>query len=440
MTARPAATGPVRAAGPRLDLLVIAGIVVLVLLVLGYVLSQRQQTLRSSPVGMDGLQIWLTKGGIPAQTFTGGWLVDPERIGLLIVPLHDTDLVRDRIPARTKEELLRQEDELDQPILPLSAKAEAVPALIVLPKWRSGMRLTGIAHPDLLVNAAKVESVLDSLTGQFAARLVRDMPDAPVLSYIDAEGVERRASLYAPQLLQTGSCTQIIGSGDLSLLARCPLYSWGDATEVLILSDPDLLNNHGLRLGDNALIARDLLGELAAGGSVMIDLSEDNWLAEDAIFATRDRTWADLLRFFQPPFLALWLAGGALLALVLWRSLRRAGPVLPVTAQGSAKLQAIAARARLMRLTGQDGAMLGDYARARLAATAARLVGPGQARQLAEEGAFLRFIARRDAALAPRLEAALSRLHALPRSVPASLAIHHVEELEQILEQITHEP
>ncbi len=107
---------------------------------------------------------------------------------------------------------------------------------------------------------------------------------------------------------------------------------------------------------------------------------------------------------------------------------------------GGGKLQAIRARARLMRLTGQDGALLTDYAAARIAATAARLVGPGHARQIGEEQAFLRYLARRRPDLSTRLAEALDRLKALPARIPATTAIHHVEDLEQILELIANDP
>ena len=144
------------------------------------------------------------------------------------------------------------------------------------------------------------------------------------------------------------------------MLARCPLAG-GGRDEVWVLSDPDLLNNHGLRLGQNAAIADDFLRKTAGEATVLIDLSRDNWFAPDDAPPQRDRTWADLLRFLEPPFLAVWIGAAAVLVLILWRSLRRAGPVLVEVAAGSGKMQAVGARARLMRLTGQDGALLGRW-------------------------------------------------------------------------------
>lgn len=421
----------------RADAVIIAVVVVMALGAIGYVLSQRQQALLSSPVGLQGLQLWLTSKGGSAQGFSGGWILDPKTVGLLVVPMHDTDPGQDMKPARSKEELLFQQDESDLNWPAIFDKIERAPVLIILPKWRSGMRLTGIAHPALLVSDAPVNAILHKLTGEPTIRMNRSAQVFTALPYQTADGTELTTEIYAAQLFDGTACDPIIGSGAQTLLAECPVR--GSGARVLILSDPDLLNNHGLRLGQNADIAEDFLLSAAPEGRVILDYSSDNWFADKAEPIRRDRSWADLQRFFAPPFLTLWVGAGLMFALVLWRSLRRAEPVIAADGKDRGKLQAIHARARLMRLTGQDGAMLGDYAAARLSATAARLVGPGHARQIGEERAFLRHVARRRPELSERLAATLARLHALPPRISAAAAIHHVEDLEQILELIAND-
>jgi hypothetical protein len=427
-----------RPAPIRADTIIIGILAVLAIAALAYLLSQRQQELRRSPVGLDGLQIWVASEGASVQSFTGGWLLDPTGIGLLVLPLYDTIPGQDREPPLDKTQLLFQQDENDLDWQSLQDKIVTVPSLVVLPKWRSGMRLTGIAHPALLVDESRLSAFLRSLTGEANIGLTRIRQVFTSLPYRDSTGQDRTAKLYASQLFDGSTCDPIIGSGPQTLLASCPVA--GSDMSVLILSDPDLLNNHGLRLGQNADIARDLLTSAAADRSVVIDYSRDNWLASTDKPIQRDRTWADLLRFFQPPFLAVWIGALLTLTLVLWRSFRRAGPVASTTTTGGSKLQAIRSRARLMRLTGQDGAMLSDYAAARIAATAARLVGPGHARQIGDEQAFLRYLARRRPVLSSQLADVVGRLKALPPRIPATLAIHHVEDLEQILELIANDP
>ena len=128
------------------------------------------------------------------------------------------------------------------------------------------------------------------------------------------------------------------------------------------------------------------------------------------------------------------------LALFIWRSWLRYGPVRRDAATAtSGKAQALLARGRLMRLCNQDGALLSDYAQARLAATAATLFGPAHARHYAEPKAFLGYVARRHPGLADALEKTLTDIRRLqPRTAPAE-AIRHVDELEALLEQVIHD-
>ena len=129
-----------------------------------------------------------------------------------------------------------------------------------------------------------------------------------------------------------------------------------------------------------------------------------------------------------------------MLVLALWRAARRFGPVIVERMKIEAsKAYAVKARARLMRLSDQDGALVSEYAKARIAAVAAQLVGPGEARRYGQRDTFLALIHRRNPERARRLRAALEALDALPARISASEAITHVTAIEQVLEQITHD-
>lgn len=407
----------------------VAGLVLAAAIYLG---GQQRQVLRNSPAGLDGLQIWLNSEGVATQSFSGGWLMQAESVGLLIVPIYDSDLGNDRVAPRTKDELLLQQDEYDLFANALRDKAEASPTLVVLPKWRSGMRLTGLAHPVLTLERRRVRDVLrDLVVGvagevQFAPRAFTDFPTQ--------DG--RRARIYAAQTLSSRACKPVIGNKEAMLLGRCRLQG-APTTELLVLADPDLLNNHGLRLGDNAHIVRDLIQGEAGGKTVTIDYAPGNWLTSAGAGQIRERSWADLLRFFDPPFLALWIGAGVLLALALWRAARRFGPVAAERLKIEAsKAYAMRARARLMRLSDQDGALVAEYARARIAASAARKVGPAEARRYGQRETFLGFVTRRNPKRAGELRAALAAIDALPPRVPGREAIAHVTAIEQVLEHI----
>lgn len=433
---------PQAPSGPRLETVIIGLVAIVVLGALWYVFSQQQQSLRRSPSGHDGLQIWLANNGVSAQNFTGGWLIDETSVGLMVLPVYDSDLDRDRVRPTTQNELLLQQDEYDLATPIIRRKAQRVPALVILPKWRTGMRLTGIAHPILNIEAERTARTLRNLTGDRQTTLVPSRTPFTDFSYRASDGETLTARIYAAQMFKNDTCTPVIGRQDAMLLANCPLADAEGVSDdrILVLSDPDLMNNHGLRLGENALIALDLLRAEAENGNIVIDYSRDVWLRDPYVEPERERTWDDLARFFGPPFLALWIGAALVLALFLWRTSVRYGAVRAETTElGAGKDIAVQARARLLRLSGQDGALAHEYASARLAATASALFGPSHARHYAGEAAFLNYTERRHPALAPRLRSVLETIHGLPARLPATEAIHHIDQLEQVLEQITHD-
>lgn len=415
-------------------------VALIVIAAFGYVLSQRKPELRTSPVGMDGLRIWLTSEGQDAQSFLGGWPLVADEIGLLIVPIYDTALEEDRTPPTTKEELISQQDEYDLDLRTVQAKARRVPTLVVLPKWRSGMRLTRIAHPILRADTRRIARLGDDLINGNGFEIKNARRPFLRLGYDGPDGARRNATIYAAQLFSAPQCRPIIGDEDGMILGECPLAVTDEQRTAFVLSDPDLLNNHGLTLGDNAFIARDVVDDIARPGRIIVDYSSSNWLVSGAEASTRERTWADLLRFFSPPFTLIWVGVAIAFALLLWRSGVRFGPLLPAPAIGGAsKTMAIAARARLMLLSGRDGALARDYMRARLAATASQLFGHAHARQLAGPDAFLAYTKRRHPALSSKLAESLNAIESLPAAATSRHALATLNDLDDVLEQITND-
>ncbi|WP_299818356.1 hypothetical protein [uncultured Roseibium sp.] len=427
---------------PRIEMVVIVLVCVIGIAGLWYLLSQRQQALRSSPAGLDGLQIWLTSEDVSAQSFTGGWPIDQTSVGLLVVPVYDTALDADRAPATTQQELLRQQDEYDLDASVIGLKAQTVPTLVVLPKWRSGMRLTGLAHPVLKTERERLASTLGKIIDETDPELIDAKSPFTDFPYRSEDGKDLTARIYAAQMFKGRGCTPILGTEEAMLLADCPIGETADnqSGSLLVLSDPDLLNNHGLRLGDNARIASDFIGSWADGRNVVIDYSRNSWLRDPFSEPERERTWADLARFFGPPFLTLWIGAALAFLLFFWRGALRTGPIRPEAATpGAGKLLAVRARARLMRLSGQDGALIREYAAARMSATAAALFGSAHARRYGGEEAFLQSAQHRHPAEAARLRTVLADIRQLPPHLPTSEAIRLIDEFEQVLEQIHHD-
>lgn len=422
------------------DKIILGLLAVLSVSALLYVMSQRQQALRSSPVGLNGLQVWMSSQDQETQSFVGGWPLRTDDLGLLIVPLYDTDLRADRKLPQKQDDLIIQQDEYDLSLDIVQDKAREVPTLLVLPKWRTGMRLTGLVHPLLLLERDRLVETLyalldvDDVTLSYGREPFVAFPDRQNL------GADQEAVIYAAQMFAASGCKPILGTSKAMILGSCPLNTAGEQETVFLLSDPDLLNNHGLILGDNAYVVRDFLTRAADGKSVVIDYSRENWLTRIEQEARRDRSWADLHRFFAPPFTLMWLGLVIAALLTLWRAALRFGPLRAETdGIGASKMMAIWARARLMRLSNRDGALVSEYSKARLAATAAKLFGAAHARPLSNPEAFLAYTQRRHPKHAKALTEVLNAMWSMPDSATPAQAMAAVADLDRLLEQITHD-
>lgn len=420
----------------RPDWIVIGAVVVLCVGVFLYVMAGRQYALRDSPTGFEGLDHWLINQGHPTQSFTGGWPLDRTTIGLMIQPVYDTRPGQDRSVAQTKDELLLQADEFDQDLDVIVERANSVTSLIILPKWRSGMRLTGLGHPFLIVPRADVQTLLQDILGETAGRI--SYARTPFSDYELQSNPDLVAQLYAAQLFDGQGCDPLIGRAGAMLLGRCPLPS--GTGQVYVLSDPDLLNNHGLVLGDNARIAAQLLPEIAGPKRIVIDYSDRNWLTEPQQVVERERTWSDLKRLFEPPFLVLWIGIGLILVLAIWRGGLRSGPVMdPQITLGAGKRTANRVRARLMRLTDQDGALLADFVDTRIRACAASVFGSAHVAAGSPETAYLSYVRTKKPDHAMRLETLIAEIRSVPPHLSPNDAIAYIDQFELILEQISHD-
>ena len=431
---------PTQNGGRRsIDLLILAAVGAAVLLFLWFMSSGQDRRLQTSPLGFDGLSIWLTENEIEAGTFRGGFGLSPDQIGLRILPLYDLDLNTRRTDPSTKEELLFQQEEVDIARDVISQKIGDLPSLVVLPKWRTGTRLTGLAHPVLTAQQAKLNTLLSQIAPGLGQIRFAETAFTSFELTVDGQGLQ--AEIYAAQTIDGPNCTPLIGRRDAMLLARCALQDDdADQSSVLVLSDPDLLNNHGLRLGDNAHIASVLLPDFADGTRVLIDYTPRVWMVDLDVPRREARTWADLLQFFAYPFSLLWIGFGAVAILFLWRSFVRYGAPVRLfdDGPGAAKTVSIGARARLLRLSTHAGARLSDYLAARLSDLARRMLGAAANPQTAR-ARIDRILRRRNPDLANALADLTARIQALSIDIPAAEAIALVDDLETLLEQIAHD-
>ncbi|CAN7706169.1 hypothetical protein LJR245_005862 [Rhizobium leguminosarum] len=371
-----------------------------------------------SPLGNKGLETWLQAKGIPVVRSDPHVARARSEISLRIIPLsiHQAEAVA---PQANEE---ADDAGPESPIR--ESNRYALPTLIVLPKWRGSVSTDGIAGKSGLVDLADISGELDKIGySDFGfARSSTDFEEAqPQLK----PGQPIKIALYQAQTFERSSLPS--GWEELAGTPSGALLLHGeDDPNVYLLSDPDLLNNHGLALADNASFAVSLVTLLRGAGEkrpVYLDTAglplDSKKPADEG--RTYERSASDFKRFFAYPLSVIWGVLFVVAAICFWRGAYRFGPALDETSGNIelSKTAAIDATARLLRLSGNDGRMTGQFVLHLLADKAQLVFGPGAGNEAGIERLFQR-LARRDQAAAKALhssaQALIDRGHRMTRA------------------------
>lgn len=186
-------------------------------------------------------------------------------------------------------------------------------AIVVLPKWAGE---ADELHPERLssvwpVARHEVSSLLDELG--IDAHVVR-LGDS--LRGLRFRGLTAQPQLRFPQLLDTDDLEPVAECEEGVLLGRARVAG----RNVLVLSDPDVISNHGLVRPGNAEFAMEMLALVRDDGEpVIVDETLHGFALEPSVYRS-------LFRF--PLVLATLQAVVALLVL-LWAAVGRFGAPLP---------------------------------------------------------------------------------------------------------------
>ena len=407
--------------------LVIAGIIAILIGLFLLAQVSRSVTINRSATGFDGLPLWLAQNGVEARTFYGRAVLDSETVGLRILPLFDVDL-NQSMDVTNADEAVMAETDRDIRSYIVWGKTDTLPTLIVMPKWRSGVREVDALHPELLI----AHSSANRLTAQLGSTIGRLLRDAETAEMTGTMPSGDTYLLHYPQTLQNSSCVPIIGTTEALLLGRCKL----NRREFWVLSDPDLLNNHGLSQGDNAAAALDWLPDLAADeGEIVVDVSTSIWTYQRG--PEQQRSWNDLARFFAYPFSVIWWSFGCLAGLIFWRAWRRYGAADPRSDEEeglqASRLVSMDTKARLLRLTGRDGALVRTYIDGRLDTLADEILGPQRGRGDKGRDHLIAAIARRSPHLAE--EYAPYPAQTYDAGTAPETLLRHVAQLDDLIER-----
>ncbi|MEM8886150.1 MAG: hypothetical protein AAGD14_18965 [Planctomycetota bacterium] len=223
--------------------------------------------------------------------------------------------------------------------------AEARTCLLVLPKWEGTVdkKQNGWVGSVYPVDDAMRDKPLTALG--INAR-VRRLPDGAAPRW-DADIAPR---LIQPQLLASGDFVPLIASDAGTLLARVRTR-YG---EVFVLSDPDLLSNHGLSHPGNAIAMLTVLARVRASADqpVVVDETLHGFGREPSVYRA----------LFDFPLLVATLHGVAIVVVLLWAGMGRFGkpePARPPLGEGQEVL--LANTADLLAAGGHAGPALVRY-------------------------------------------------------------------------------
>jgi hypothetical protein len=262
------------------------------------------------------------------------------------------------------------------------------------PRWVDAMGLVPLDDVELVLKQAKTDGLVKRLKGTFTV----EVPDFGGTIELTDPQIMIGAAVRPIVSLQGGV---LIGEADLGVGQQ-----W-------VLSDPDLISNHGIDQGDNAVVAVSIIEALRpAGGAVIFD---------ETIHGLELRP--NLLRAaFELPFGIVSLSGAVAIALAIWAGLMRFGRPEPgQRALQPGKVTLIRTTADLLRQGSRKGTVelvLTRYLKAQIADLVARLNGPrglDENRQIAWLD---------DLAVARRLR---SRLQPLAAAIEATAKSHSTD-------------
>lgn len=416
--------------------LLLAGFLLLTLFAQG----SSDRRLNSSPIGVKMLGPWLQQSDIQARSSHPRLHPSTEDLSIRILPLYDLNMQDISAAPVTLEDRLNSGNQRDILQGAYWAKITDIQTIVLLPKWRGALAETAIAHDQALIPLDDFDELLPQI-GLRGVRLQRS--GAEFITTAQPDGSELalfHAQTFDPTTIPKTCSTEVhFGYGALVIL--CDRKKKEDYP-VYFVADPDLMNNHGLAVADNAAFVATFLQHLLKEDKrpVYIDRSPDlltttDWDTERQDY---DRGFAEFARLFDYPFSMLWAILLITLAALYWRGAKRFGPLAIDNPQARehSKRAAISAQARLLRLSGNDGRMVADFVRSKLQGLSHHSFG----RDLGQdaEARFLTLLGRRDPALAEAFSAVTkSLIHNGPdmpaHQLHAQLASFHVL-LQKVME------
>ncbi len=250
----------------------------------------------------------------------------------------------------------------DATLTDVTAMLDAPTVLLVLPKreGKADPKRPNWIGEDRLIAPSDVAAVLHLVDKD--ATLARDATaDWNVSSYGDAQPALRHVQLMRSQRLRP-----LLGSAGGMLIGERRT----NGRRLVVLSDPDLIANHGIARGDNARIFVSLIESMRSGhdGTVVFD---------EFIHGYSPRPFHMLGILFQFPFVLITAQAAFAIALLIWAAMGRFGaPREQPSAIDAGRRSLIEAGATLVSRNGDPSALAARYYEEMVRDAAAALRAP----------------------------------------------------------------
>jgi hypothetical protein len=312
--------------------------------------SAGASTYSRSAIGHAGLLALLRQQGIKAEASQGAsgqkvFLTPSHVPALLVLAEPDFEI--------SKDELRRL---LDAPRV-----------LLILPKWTGRPDRDGWISLAVLQPEAVAQVGLDAAFRDEDAAIVR--PETDFKPTTNALGANAHLD-SPPQLVTCANLGPVIASADGILLGHITNREYDPYVrrELFVLSDPDVISNHGLAHG-NAALALAIINRARNGGPVIFD---------ETIHGFHSAPSGRFRLLAARPFLAATLSALAAFALLIWATARPFAPATQSTPDGiqAGRLALIANIADLLLFAGHLGDVLRRYVQVTIEDVATRLHAP----------------------------------------------------------------
>lgn len=250
--------------------------------------------------------------------------------------------------------------------------ASGTQTLVVLPKWRGytppyGDHLASVSAVDRAQVQALARAIADD------SEIVRPDSAGPWRD----EVFHGEPTIGHPQLMRSRKLCPLMSSGEDMLIARvCRQPS------IFVLADPDVIANHGLWRGDNAVLAMSFVSLMRNGNGPVVTPGAP--IRQPV--QSKPNVWG---LAFEPPFVLITIAALVAMAIAVWLAAMRFGPPAveaPDRPPGVHTLIEVAAR--LLGARAGDR-LLRRYAELVVLDLGRRLHAPRAVSGIAETGAWL---------------------------------------------------